>query len=294
MTKRIWMLGIALVVLGMVMGCSAARQMISGGSSPEVVAESLEAMPADAAAVTRAIGRRLGDYPAPANVRMPDPVDRALRAGNVTAPGFNVQSATLTRYTKTGPLPGSHLAGGRIELQDALGRRTAVAFEANYEVQGALTIVNAVRVSPLFDTRAETVCFVVPAKAAVLNKNNYPKRFTAFYAYMGERAIAPQAVVPGERSDYVMVVFFLNRMSPSANASLAVSDTPAGIQGHTADSRCVDFNGWRVGMLAGCLALKNPASESNIYLKAVYTPGKEAGFLRMAELVGVYALAQRQ
>ena len=181
-----------------------------------------------------------------------------------------------------------------MELHDGLGRRAAVAFEAAYDMQGAQAIVNTVRIQPLFDTKPETVCFVVPAKAAVLNKENHPKSFAAFYQYMGERALDPQMLVSSEQSDYVMAMFFMNRMSPSAKATLAVSDSPSGIQGYTKDSRYVDYNGWRVGLVAGSLALKNPKTESSVYLKAVYTPGKEAGFFRPAKLVGVYTLAQRQ
>jgi hypothetical protein len=111
---------------------------------------------------------------------------------------------------------------------------------------------------------------------------------------MGERALDPQTVEPGKQDDYVMVVFFLNRMSPSAKASLAISSTPDGTEGYAENSRYVDYNGWRVGLMAGCLALNDTAAESSLYLKAIYTPGKEAGLFTSAKPVGVYALAQRK
>ena len=44
-TKRIYEMTILLIVLGMMMGCSTARQMMGGISSQALVAESLEAMP---------------------------------------------------------------------------------------------------------------------------------------------------------------------------------------------------------------------------------------------------------
>ena len=91
-----------------------------------------------------------------------------------------------------------------------------------------------------------------------------------------------------------MAVFFLNRMSPSAKASLAISSTPDGIEGYAENSRYVDYNGWRVGLMAGCLALNHPTAESSIYLKAIYTPGKEASLFKSPKPVGVYTLAQHK
>ena len=292
--KRIWIIAILLIVQGMIMGCSTASQMMGGESSQKMVAESLEAMPPDAAMVTRALGNRLGGYTVPANVRFNSTVSKSLGASKEVEPGFKLQSACLRQYAKTGSGADARSVVGRMELQDGLGRRAAVAFEAAYDMQGAQVIVNMVSIHPLFDTKPETVCFVVPAKAVTLNKENHPKSFAAFYQYMGERALDPETIVSGERNDYVMAMFFMNRMSPSAKATLAVSDMPSGIQGYAKDSRYVDYNGWRVGLVSGSLALKNPKTESSVYLKAVYTPGKEAGFFRMAKLVGVYTLAQRQ
>jgi hypothetical protein len=293
-TKRMCKMTILLIVLGMMIGCSTARQMINGGASQTMVAESLEAMPPDAAMVTRALGNRLGGYTVPANVRLNSSANKSLGGSNVVEPGFKLQSACLGEYVNTGSGADARSIAGRMELQDGLNRRAAVAFEAAYDMQGAQAIVNTVRIHPLFDAKPETVCFVVPAKAVTLNKENHPKSFTAFYQYMGERALDPETVDSGERNDYVMAMFFMNRMSPSAKATLAVSDMPSGIQGYTKDSRYVDYNGWRVGLVSGSLALKNPKTESSVYLKAVYTPGKEAGFFRMAKLVGVYTLAQRK
>ncbi len=293
-TKRMYILATCLIVLGMMMGCGTARQMMGDGSSQTIVAESLETMPPDAAMVTRAIGNHLGGFAVPANVRLNRAVNQTLGNSNMVDPGFKVQSANLKQYAKTGPGTTARSAEGRMELQDGLGRRTAVAFETSYTMQGDQAVVSSVRLSPLFDTAPETVCFIVPAKAAALNKDNTPKSFSAFYQYMGERALDPQAVVPGKQDDYVMAVFFLNRMSPSAKASLAISSTPDGTEGYAENSRYVDYNGWRVGLMAGCLALNNPAAESSLYLKAIYTPGKEAGLFKSATPVGVYTLAQRK
>ncbi len=293
-TKRICKMTILLIVLGMMMGCSTANQMMGGTSSQELVADSLEAMPPDAAMVTRAIGNRLGGYTVPANVRLNSTVKKSLGTNNVVEPGFKLQSACLGQYVNTGSATAARSAEGRMEFQDGLGRRTAVAFETGYTMQEDQAVVASVRLRPLFDTVPETVCFVVPAKAAALNKDNMPKSFSAFYQYMGERAIDPKTVVPGKQDDYVMAVFFLNQMSPSAKASLVISSSPDGDQGYADDSRYVDYNGWRVGLMAGRLVLKNPSPDSSIYLKAIYTPGKEAGFFKAAKPVGIYSLALKQ
>jgi len=293
-TKQMYTLATFLIVLGMMMGCGTASQMMGGISSQTVVAESLEAMPPDAAMVTRALGNRLGGFAVPANVQLNSTVSKSLGTSKVVEPGFKLQSACLGQYVNTGSPTATRSAEGRMAFIDGLGRRTAVAFETSYTMQGDQAVVASVRLRPLFDTAPETVCFVVPAKATALNKDNMPKSFPAFYQYMGERALDPQAVEPGKQDDYIMAVFFLNRMSPSAKASLAISSTPGGTEGYAENSRYVDYNGWRVGLMAGCLALNDPAAESSLYLKAIYTPGKEAGLFTSAKPVGVYALAQQK
>ena len=111
---------------------------------------------------------------------------------------------------------------------------------------------------------------------------------------MGERALDPQTVVSGERRRLCDGHVFHEpdvtfRQSHAGGIRYAVWH-----QGYAKDSRYVDYNGWRVGLVSGCLALKNPKTESSLYLKAVYTPGKEAGLFKSAKLVGVYTLAQRQ
>jgi len=292
--KRKWTVAMLMLVLGMMVGCGTARQIMSGGSAQTMVAESLETMQSDAALVTRAIGNRLGGFALPAGVRLSGTAQQTLVSSSVIEPGFKVQSAWLRQYVKTRSATAPRSAEGRIEFIDGLNRRTAVAFETSYTMQGDQAVVASVRLRPLFDTAPETVCFVVPAKAAALNKDNMPKTFPSFYQYMGERGLDPQAVEPGKPDDYVMAVFFLNRMSPSAKANLAISSTPDGTEGYAENSRYVDYNGWRVGLMAGCLALNNPAAESSLYLKAIYTPGKEAGLFSSAKPVGVYALAHRK
>lgn len=283
---------VTLVALCTLMGCSSAGQKMGFASSGNLVAASLDEMPPDAAKVTRAIGNRMGGYALPADVRLASSANQTLMSRNVLEPGFQVKSACLSTYATTGPA--SRQAAGRMELSDGLGRSAAVAFETVYAIQNNRTMINTVTIRPLFDTTPETICFVVPAESVDLKAAGMSPSFGALYNYLGQRALDPQAAMPGERKDYLFAVFFLNRMSPSAKATVAVSDSPSGIQGYSKDSRYVDFNGWRVGLLMGGIALKNPKTESSVYLKAVYTPGRETGFFRMAKLAGVFALAQKE
>ncbi len=291
MIKRLGLF-VTLVALCTLIGCSTAAQKMGFSSSGEPVAASLDEMPPDAAKVTRAIGNRLGGYAMPPDVRLDRAVNQTLASRNVLEPGFQVKSACLSTYATTGSA--SRQAAGRMELCDGLGRSAAVAFETAYAIQDDHTVINTVTIRPLFDTTPATVCFVVPAESADLKAAGSSPNFAALYNYLGQRALDPQTVIPGERKNYLLAVFFLNRMSPSAKATVAVSDSPSGIQGYSKDSRYMDYNGWRVGLLSGNMALKNPKTESSVYLKAVYTPGKEAGFLRMAKLAGVYAMSQKE
>jgi hypothetical protein len=56
------------------------------------------------------------------------------------------------------------------------------------------------------------------------------------------------------------------------------------------DGHYLDFNGWRVGLMAGRFPLMNSGAGEELYLKALYIPGKEGGFFRTASMVGLYKL----
>ena len=53
----------------------------------------------------------------------------------------------------------------------------------------------------------------------------------------------------------------------------------------------MDFNGWRVALLPGRFVLFNDSEDAPLFVKAVFTPGKEASPLsRSPRVIGLFCL----
>ena len=86
------------------------------------------------------------------------------------------------------------------------------------------------------------------------------------------------------------MVVLLDQISPSSKLEVKISDDPDSIYGYKESTKYIDMNGWRVALLAGRLILFDNGDEPDLFVKAVFTPGKEAGFIRTPKLVGLYCL----
>ena len=131
--------------------------------------------------------------------------------------------------------------------------------------------------------------FVLPAKAI---KTGLPDTFGGLLAYVGERAVpfTQRQSAPPENKEYVIVVVLLDQISSSAKLEVKISDDPEGIYGYKESTKYIDMNGWRGTLLAGRLILFDNGAEPDLFVKAVFSPGKEAGFFRTPKLVGLYCL----
>lgn len=65
----------------------------------------------------------------------------------------------------------------------------------------------------------------------------------------------------------------------------AKSSGNSGYSGYSKNSRYLDFNGWRAGLIAGRFSLMNPGAGEELYLKALYRPEKEDGFFRTVGMI---------
>lgn len=291
--SRLLVCGVMVAVILTMAGCVATGSktgLLGSGKGVEPVAASLTEMPSDAAAVTRCIANRLSGYPCDTRLRLTPTAGKNLQESKVVERGFIIKSASLASLTKDVTDPTTHIANGRINFEDPLGRRTSATFMANYRVDGANIVLQGVEVIPIFDTPPEAVCFILKADDISPDPQKLPRDFASFYRLAGSHAINPASAAGLGNHDYVMVVFFMDRISPTARMILRVSALPSGIEGYDKSSRYLDYNGWRVGLVMGRMTLMDPAAESDLYLKAVSIPGKEAGFLRLSKMVGLYTL----
>ena len=295
--KALSILGICTLLTAGLIGCETtgiSSLLPTGKQKQKVIAASISDMPEDAAQVVTAAGAIMTGLQMSTPVKFGEPAASELARAGVTEPGFQVQSAALLQYDNTADGSGRQITA-RIGFQDGLGRRSTSNLTAEYQTADGNIEVSAASAEPLFDTVPEAICFVLPAKNLPLSRENYPTTFHELYRFVAERAVLPDdAGSVGTERDWAMMVFFMDRISPSAQMKLGISATSSGFDGYTKDSRYLDYNGWRVGILAGRFVLMDPEAKEHLYLKAVYTPGKEAGFFRFPKLVGLYSLREKR
>lgn len=295
--KTLSILGICTLLTAGMTGCETtgiSGLLPTGKQTPKIIASSLSDMPEDAAQVVTAAGAIMTGLQMPSPVKFAEPAASALARAVVTEPGFRVQSAALFQYDNTADGSGRQITA-RIGFQDGLGRRSTCNLTAEYQTSGNNIEVFAASADPVFDTVPEAICFVVPAKNLPLSRENCPTTFHKLYRFVAERAVLPDDTANADTErDWAMMVFLLDRISPSAQMKLGISATSSGFDGYTKDSRYLDYNGWRVGIAAGRFLLMDPGAEKDLYLKAIYTPGKEAGFLKIPKLVGLYPLREKR
>ena len=191
---------------------------------PERVFDSFNAMRGDAQAVVSAIVDRLQGGAKPvAAVRFASTVGPAP-AGDTYA-GFTWRAASLFRYD-VGDTDATRLVSGLLEFDDALGRRAAVLFEGDYALAGNALEVSGVTVASHFLEKARSAMFVLPADELTGASGPVPEGHAALFQFAQQHAVSwdrPDDVVAGER-DYAIVVFLLDRVSPSAKFEVKLSD----------------------------------------------------------------------
>jgi len=257
----------------------------------EPIATSLEQMPDDAAAVTAAIRHRIMVPPRGAH---PDAtfaagVEEKIKPLWFAEDGFVPAGVRLYVHEAGADDLSVRTAAGRLDFKGPFGRRASVRYEAHYRAAGGGITIDEVEVQPVFSESPEPMLFVVPAEVM---QTPIRDSFGELLAHVGERAVSftqRQSAAP-EIKEYVIVVVLLDQISPSAKLEVKISDDPEGIYGYKESTKYIDMNGWRGGLLAGRFILFDNGEEPDLFVKVVFTPGKEAGFIRMPKLVGLYCL----
>ncbi|HUT70380.1 MAG TPA: hypothetical protein VMW89_06855 [Desulfatiglandales bacterium] len=257
----------------------------------EPIATSLEQMPHDAATVTAAIRNRLMVPPRGAH-------PNATFAGGVgekIKPLWSAEDLLMPAgvrlyvHQANADDPSVRTAVGRLDFKGPFGRRASVRYEARYRTAGGGVTIDEAEIAPIFSDFPEPMLFVVPPEAI---QTALPDTFGELLAYVGDRAVpfTQRQSAPPEKKEYVIVVMLLDQISPSAKLEVKISDDPESIYGYKESTKYIDMNGWRVALLAGRFILFDNGEEPDLFVKAVFTPGKEAGFIRMPKLVGLYGL----
>ena len=261
-----------------------------GQEKEQIIAEGIENMSDDAAKVVTATAAVMLGLNGPSDVQFADRAMSRIKQESDVGALFRVKNTRLLAY-RTSPDGNNGEMTSYIDFIDGLGRRCTWQLTARYQKSASAIQVVDAAVQPVYDAEPESVMFIVPANAFPFSPASCPESFVRLYQAAGERAISPHdAKNMGLENDWVMIVFFMDRISPSAKMELSLSSEAVGMGGYSKDSRYIDYNGWRVGMAVGRFTIMDNATLKDLYLKAIYTPGEEAGFLRMSHLVGVYPL----
>jgi len=257
-----------------------------------IVASNIFDMPKDASRVVLAISARLLD----SNKKIKDVTVQPLNQTNLIDNRlFNFQNSILLSY-KDGNFADQKSLKADAFFIDSLGRSLAFTINATYTTQSNQIIVQNYTVLNKYTPAKNTVCFIVPAnKYLKFNKQNIPRTFYDLYQYAALNSVTPdQTSNYGKNTQWATMVFFLDRMSKSAVSELGVSDKVSKYdKGITKNTKFINYNGWRVGIVVGKFHLLQPNFTHPLYVKAFYTPGKEykGNFLsKNAELLGMYRI----
>jgi len=272
-------------------GCICFYSCVTPGTSkqPEILADSLLTMPEDASRAVKASVNLLAGNTFP-DVRFSPQAVTAITGGMTLEKGFTMNDSQLHQYESINDGTGRRIKAV-ITFENPIGRRCQSELNLSYYGTGKRILVETGAITPIFGKIPESVCFVVPADALPRSASKIPEKFETLYRKMANKSVVPgDPQIPSEAGDWGMVVFFMDRISPSANVKLCISAVSTGISGYSEASRYMDYNGWRVGITAGRFALMEPDSEEDLFLKAIYTQGEEAGFIKRSLLTGLYEL----
>ena len=279
---------IAAVLLAAVLaGCRAVSG--TGYDLPPPVATGQSQVPADAASAAAAIMERMrGDGSnAVAGVGFAPNVGLDLHEKRFAYRDFAVKDQALLRHgTDDGD---GTTAAGRLDMEDPLGRRTQVLFYADYRSTNDGIEITRAQVATLYSLSPEARVFVVPAERLEGVSGGVPRTHAGLFEFAAANAVTGDVSgqVPAGDRDFVVFAFLLDRISPSAEITVKVSESRDGTDGYASASRYIDFDGWRVGILPGTFDLRR----TKLFVKVLFRPGEEISFInRQTRLVSVLSL----
>lgn len=262
----------------------------SGYDLPQSLTKQASEIPTDAAAVAAVIEERLRGQTSSRvkGVQLPDSLAAGLTENDFRYGGFGVKSHKLLKYNQKPGQNDGRIIAGRLEFEDAIGRRTEVLYYADYVFDGGGARVTDVQVATLFSTFPEALMFVVPMEK-ITAAGGLPKTHAEMLSFVSSNAVDWQdpGNVPKGANDFIIFTFLMDRISPSAESEVKIAKDNFTNFGYKDSSKYIDINGWRIGLLPG----KFNMASSDWFIKVTFTPGEEVGGgSRFTKLVGIFPL----
>lgn len=271
------------------------QNMFQGTELPEAIASSLDEMPNDAAAVATAIG---------SHITATGPRKQKVDFGPDAETGI-LQNCRFPKYfTLTGAqlfsnevIPNSlseKSTSGRLDFEGPMGRRYSVSYNAEYLSGKDAIVIQEAEVTPIYSNFPEPRMYVVPAEVLLTPGNRYPQNYGKLLELVSRYAIPStrSKSISKKEKDYVIFIFFRDQIAPSARLEVKISEEPSSISGYKESTRYMKADGWDVALLPARFTLFGKENSPPLYVKAVFTPGKEVSFARRTpRRVGLFTLS---
>lgn len=301
-----WM--IILIALATVTGCADMGDRIKDVSRdvtdfigvsklPDPIATSLDTMPRDAAAVVKAIEHQItgrGDEKIE-NIIFMQAARMQLAKANlpVKNPGLRRTAAHLYEYKAFPDNPIIRKISGRLLYAKPNGQRASMLYEAQFRPAANAIIIDYAAAEPYFSPSPEIEIFVVEAARLPADRRQFSDTYSELRDYVRMQAMPREKPSSADKvdRDYVMFVFSLDRISATAKLEVKLSDKAEGLNGNAEDAGYFNFDGWPVAYLPATFRMYENLIDPPLYLKAVFTPGRDSGLVRKPKLIGSYHLS---
>lgn len=177
---------------------------------------------------------------------------------------------------------------GFVHFEDATNRHAAVDFEISYQIGGKHPVfITEATVAPAFPRGAEAAMYILPAKAAEAGLPKV-KDYTDLYRLVRASSVPMhQAAASPRAGDYVIVVFFLDRLPRGDKVQVGVSSIRKGPNSFTGATRYLAFkDGWVAALIPGNFA-RGP--NKPFWIKAVHSAASGTYLGAKPEVVGLFS-----
>lgn len=260
----------------------------SGYALPESDVDLSAGIPADAQAVALSIIEMLNGRD-PQNilqVRMAPGADVQVQDKSLDYGDFQMTNHALIRHGVREQDSETVITAGILTLEDSLKRRTSVIYDSTYQFVGDEIVISSIQSATLFAVKPEASIYVVPRESIADSQELVSVSYDKLLELVRTRQITPSPLPEGVK-DYLVFVFLKDRVSPSGELMLKITENSAGVWGYKDSATYMDFKGYRVGVLQGAFDVTN----KGLYIKAVFKPGDELESGASQRVVGLYSVA---
>ena len=177
---------------------------------------------------------------------------------------------------------------GMVSFEDLVGRCKATIFNIVYRLDSEKIVFEEAGLERAYPEAPSVVAFIMRHRDLPRKLDELTANHAKLYSYVVDNAISVSRLeeLTAEPDEYVVFVFYMDQVSPSARIKVAVSRDKSGFSGYEKGTRYLNYFGWRVGIISGKFAMN---SASPLYIKASYSPGNEVSSRKKGErLLGLF------